>query len=282
MLLTLTTLFATLGACTSIPTLPSMIPQINFPSANYNTIPKGKDIQQANSFLNAGNKRGAASAYFNASKNYQSPERERLMLQASELAASFKDNQLAQRYLAPLNYASLNTENKSRYRFSQALFALNDRNYPETLRLLPQRVNGLPIGLAEKILKTRMVAAKSSQNKLALVQELVLQEPTLSKAHQVKLNNNRIWSHVLNMPQSELDKGRKTINHPVLKGWLELGYLVHTLEGNKAISSGFRTKLLTWQQNYPNHPGNEKAIQLINYKPITKVTPYLGGLKPAK
>ncbi len=274
--------FLWLGACSNVPTIPNIVPQLRIPNVGFNPLPNGKEVQQANAFLKVGKKRDAASAYFSASKKYRSPERERLMLQAAELAASFNDIDLTQRYLAPVNYSSLNTENQARYRFTQALLAKNDRNYQEVLRILPQRVNGLPIALAQKILRTRMESAKASQNKLALVQELVLQEATLSEEYQIKLNNDRIWNHVLLMPRQELDSARKTMKHPVIKGWLELGYLVKGFKGSGSVSPIFRIKLKDWQKHYPTHPGNRKVEQLLNYKPAAKVTPYLGGVKPSK
>lgn len=274
--------FLWLGACSNVPTIPNIVPQLRIPGVDFNRLPKGKDIQQANTFLKAGKKREAASAYFAASKNYRSPERERLILQAAELSATFRDADLTKRYLEPINYSGLNTENQARFRLTQAQLALNDRNYRETLRILPQRVNGLPVGLAEKILRTRMVAAQASKDRLALIQELVLQEPTFGKEHEVRLNHNRIWSHVLSTPRGELDKGRKTINHSVMKGWLELGYLARGFKGSGSVSPVFRIKLSDWQKHFPTHPGNDKVEQLLRYKPAAKVTPYLGGVKPSK
>ena len=271
-----------LGGCSNVPTIPNIVPQLRIPRVTNNTLPKGQDIQQANAFLKAGKKREAAAAYFAASKDYRSPERERLILQAAELAATFNDIDLTQRYLAPVNYSGLNAENKARYRFTQALLAKNDRNYPEVLRILPQRVDGLPIELAQKILSTRMNAAQASKNKMALVQELVLHDATLTEEYQVKLNNDRIWNHVLLMDRQELDKGRKTIKNPILKGWLELGYLVKGFKGSGSVSPVFRIKLKDWQKHYPTHPGNVKVEQLLKYKPVATVKPYLGGIKPAK
>jgi len=89
-----------LSACTNVPSVPIIVPQLKIPRVINNTLPSGKGVQQANAFLSAGKKRDAASAYFSASKNYRSPERERLILQAAELAATFNDVDLTQRYLA--------------------------------------------------------------------------------------------------------------------------------------------------------------------------------------
>ncbi len=168
-------LLLSLNACSTISDIVPL-PSISLPTLDGHALPKGKEIELANAYLSAGKKREAASAYFDASRNYRSPERERLILQAAELAAIIKDSNLAQRYLSPLRFPALNTENQARFRFTQGQLAINDKNYREALRILPQRVNGLPDGLSKKILNARMRAAQSSRDRISLVQELVLQQ----------------------------------------------------------------------------------------------------------
>jgi len=265
-----------LSACS---TVSDIIPQIPLPRIDNHSLPSGQDIEQANAFLAAGKKRDAASAYFSASNNYRSPERERLILQAAELAAIIKDPNLTQRFLAPLNYTALNTQNQARFRFTQAQLALNDGNYRETLRILPQRVTNLPIELGNKILSARMSAAQSSDDKLALVQELVLQEPNLKQQHEIRLNHHRIWSHAQKIPSYQLDQGRKKINHAVLKNWLDLAFINRTSKNNR---QEMQTKLSSWLQRNPTHPGIIKAKQLLSAGSSATVTPYLGGGKPVK
>ncbi len=270
-----------LNACTSIS---DIVPQIALPTLDNHALPNGKDIQLANALLAAGKKREAAAAYFDASRNYRSPERERLILQASELAAISKDANLAQRYLSPLRYSSLNRENQARFRFTQAQLALNDKNYRETLRILPQRVQGLPDGLASKILNARMRAAQSSRDRISLVQELVLQEPTLKNDYEVKLNHDRIWNHIQQIPRGKLDESRKNINHAVLRSWLDLGYFARTAKDyNGEVTQNARNNILGWQQRNRNHPGNSKVSALLKSIPTSTTTPYkAGGDKPSQ
>ncbi|MCF6190298.1 MAG: penicillin-binding protein activator [Cocleimonas sp.] len=264
-----------LSACTSLPSIGNIVPQIALPTLDNHALPQGKDIELANALLAAGKKREAAAAYFDASRNYRSPERERLILQASELAAISKDSNLAQRYLSPLRYSSLNKENQARFRFTQAQLALNDKNYRETLRILPQRVQGLPDGLASKILNARMRAAQSSRDRISLVQELVLQEPTLKNDYEVKLNHDRIWNHIQQIPRGKLNESRKHINHAVLRSWLDLGYLARTAKGyDGAVTQSARSNILSWQQRNRNHPGNSKVAALLKSAPATTTTPY--------
>jgi len=254
--------------------VPSIVPQ---PASS--GIPNapiiGQDIALANNFLAAGRKREAADAYFRASQNYRSPERERLILQAAELSSLFNDPILTQQYLSPLNFDQLSPENKARFRLTQAQLALNDRNYREALRILPQRVNGIPVDLANKILDTRMKAAQSSGDKLALVQELVLQEPTLREQYLVKLNRDRIWNHAQQIPAFQLEEAKNGINHPIVKNWLSLAQLSRIAKfGPASKRQTFRSDLGRWIQNNTNHPGMMKALSLVNAAPTTTVTPY--------
>ncbi len=270
-----------LNACTSIS---DIVPQIALPTLDNHALPNGKDIQLANALLEAGKKREAAAAYFDASRNYRSPERERLILQASELAAISRDENLAQRYLSPLRYPFLNKENQARFRFTQAQLALNDKNYRETLRILPQRVQGLPDGLASKILNARMRAAQSSRDRISLVQELVLQEPTLKNDYEVKLNHDRIWNHIQQIPRGKLNESRKHINHAVLRSWLDLGYLARTAKDyDGEVTQSARGNILSWQQRNRNHPGNSKVAALLKSAPSSTTTPYkASGDKPSQ
>ncbi len=272
--LLLVTVLFTLSACTS---LSNIVPQISLPTLDNHALPAGKDIERANAFLKNGQRREAASAYFEASRNYRSPERERLILQAAELAAIIKDGNLAQRYLSPLRYAGLNKENQARFRFTQAQLALNDKNYRETLRILPQRVRDLPDGLASKILNARMRAAQSSRDRISLVQELVLQEPNLKSDHELKLNHDRIWNNIQKMPRQKLNASRKNINHRVLRNWLDLGYLVRIAKSNGAITPTARQNFLGWKQRNRNHPGNRKVDAILKQAPAATVTPYQAG-----
>ncbi|MEE9310260.1 MAG: penicillin-binding protein activator [Cocleimonas sp.] len=275
-------LIMSLSACSTISDIVPL-PSITLPTLDRHALPKGKDIELANALLAAGKKREAATAYFDASRNYRSPERERLTLQAAELAAIIKDSSLAQRYLSPLRYASLNPENQARFRFTQAQMALNDKNFREALRILPQRVNGLPDGLASKILNARMRAAQSSRDRISLVQELVLQERTLKNDYEVKLNHDRIWNHIQQMPRQTLNTQRKQINHTVLKNWLDLGYLARLAKDAGDISPTARTNLKGWQQRNLAHPGNRKVAEILKSAPTATVTPYSTGKnKPAK
>lgn len=264
-----------ISGCASVP---NIVPQLPGSGAS-NPAPVGQDILRANNFLAAGRKREAADAYFFAASNYGSPERERLILQAAELASVFRDAPLTQQYLSPLNFDQLSAENKSRFRLIQAQLALNDRNYREALRILPQRVSDIPQDLANKILATRMSAAQSSGDKLAVVQELVLQEPTLKEQYLVSLNHDRIWNHAQQIPAFQLEDAKNKIGHPIVKNWLTLAQFSRIAKnGPVSKRQSLRGDLGRWIQNNTNHPGMPKALGLLNAAPTTTVTPYTASV----
>lgn len=266
-----------ISGCASVPNIVPQIPN----SGSSNPAPVGQDIIRANNFLAAGRKREAADAYFFAASNYRSPERERLILQAAELSAVFRDPALTQQYLSPLSFDQLSLENKSRFRLIQAQLALNDRNYRETLRILPQRVNDLPEDLGKKILNTRMSAAQASGDKLAVVQELVLQEPNLKEQYLVSLNHDRIWNHAQQIPAFQLEEAKNQIGHPIVKNWLTLAQFSRiSRNGPASKRQSLRGDLGRWIQSNTNHPGMPKALGLLNAVPTTTVTPYSASTKP--
>ena len=268
---------ASLMGCASVGDIVPQIP--TFGSANSTPV-VGGDIAQANALLAAGRKREAAEAYFFASQNYLSPERDRLILQAAELSSAFKDTNLTQRYLAPLNFNQLTEENKIRFRLTQAQLALNDRNFREALRILPQRVNGIPAALGSKVLAMRMASAQGSGDKLALVQELVLQETTLTQAHQVSLNHDRIWNHAKQISAFQLEQAKNSISHPTLKNWLSLAQLSRVAgSGTNSKRKTLRSDLGRWLQQNANHPGKNKALALLNAIPKTTITPLATEVK---
>ena len=272
-------LAVTLSACDSVPPValpnirPKPLPQPPAPRVDNSRLPTGEAVQQANALLQRGNRRGAAKAYFNAAQQYDSPDRERLILQAAELATLIPDRDLTQIYLSALGQR-LNPLNMARYRYIQGQLALLDASHKEALRLLPKKVNGLPDGLQQKIMNARMRAAQTSGDRVALATELVIQESRLKKSYQVKLNHERIWNQLNLLSEARLGEVRSSSPHPIMRGWLDLNYL-------KRISSNdsqqLNRNLKRWQRNFPRHPGNERARKMIRH---TSVTPYRAD-KPA-
>ena len=122
------------------------------PSVSNATATSGNiSIEQANALFNQGKKREAAQAYYAASVRYPTPQRERVILQAAEIAASIGDTRLTNSYLARIPSGSLDGENQGRYAYVKALLALQQNNPRLALQTLPTNLDNLSPALREKV-----------------------------------------------------------------------------------------------------------------------------------
>ncbi|HFD33122.1 MAG TPA: hypothetical protein ENJ28_10520 [Gammaproteobacteria bacterium] len=260
--ISIATMIVTLGICGGTTAIASPLNQ-----ANNNRLPAGAEVLRANDLLNRGQHREAAKAYFNAAQIYSSSDRDRLILQAAELAVMISDRALTDIYLSALS-RHLNSENLIRYRYIQGQLALLDAQYKEALRLLPKNITGVPEGLQQKIFTARMRAAQSSGDPIILATELILQEFKLKQPYLVKLNHDRIWNQINRLSETNLDKARNNVTHPTLRGWLDLNYLQRI---SSTDSAQLNRNISKWQRNFPRHPANERANKMFRK---TTVIPY--------
>ncbi len=260
--ISIATMIVTLGICGGTTAIASPLNQ-----ANNNRLPTGAEVLRANDLLNRGQHREAAKAYFNAAQIYSSSDRDRLILQAAELAVMISDRALTDIYLSALS-RHLNSENLIRYRYIQGQLALLDAQYKEALRLLPKNITGVPEGLQQKIFTARMRAAQSSGDPIILATELILQEFKLKQPYLVKLNHDRIWNQINRLSETNLDKARNNVTHPTLRGWLDLNYLQRI---SSTDSAQLNRNISKWQRNFPRHPANERANKMFRK---TTVIPY--------
>lgn len=136
-----------------VPSTPTTQPQQPLPNANGAAL-----LAQANQLIRQGKKREAAQAYFQASAQYAPPKRERIVLQAAELAASMGDSRTTQKYLNTIPRAALQGENGVRFNYVQALLALQLKNPNKALSLLPPANTPVSSGLKTKLAHIRSKA----------------------------------------------------------------------------------------------------------------------------
>lgn len=117
-------------------------------------------IKQANQLMKKGRRAQAADVYYRSAFSYPSPQRERIIMQAAEITASLGDKRLTQEYLKLVPTRSLTPDNQVRYRYINALLALQEKNPNQALNLLPQQTNGLTKGLRDKVELVRRRAFK--------------------------------------------------------------------------------------------------------------------------
>jgi len=227
------------------------------------------DIIAANKLYQQGRKREAANAYFIASSNHPSPQRERLILQAAEIAAMLPDTPLMQRFLAAVNTSRLTPENRARYDYTQALIAMANNQPKVALDILPANGNGLSTGLANKIRITRLRAAEKTGDHFIIAKERIAQDRHLQQANNQKNNRQHIWNHLSKIPKSTLGKLRFNQKERTLRGWLDLAYLRHL--------SDRQQNLAKWRRSFPSHPATSIAATLGKSQSAATNQPVAGG-----
>lgn len=152
----LATSLLTLTACSTAPVSPTAPTTAKQQPSKTNTV--AADIQRANVLLKEGKQLEAASTYYQAALKSSPPQRERLILQAAEVAAYVKDMSLARHYLKKLQKRALTPENLARESYVKASIALLEDNPDYALKLLPQQRGKLPSSLWSKINRVRQQA----------------------------------------------------------------------------------------------------------------------------
>ncbi len=147
-------MLAILTACSLSP------PSAN--SASDSIATSSSEVRRANVLLRQGKKLEAASVYYKASLKQVTPHKERLVLQAAEIASSAKDKPLAMHYLSKLANTRLNPENSARRSYVKALIALLDNHRQAALKLLPKQRGAISGNLWSKIQRVRQQIIKQS------------------------------------------------------------------------------------------------------------------------
>ncbi len=277
-----------LTGCETVPTTNYPLPAAD-PIIKTSTASPDK-VNLANTLYQQGKKREAANTYFAAAQDSPSPERERLMLQATEIAAMLPDERLMQQFYRSINTASLDTNNKARYNYTKALLALIKNQPKIALDLLPTNVSNISSGLANKILLTRLRAAEKTGNDFNIAVERIRQHSHLKAPKNISNNRQLIWKHLNKISKTELNLERSRSKDRNLRGWLDLIYLKDLPGGSESLNKN----LANWRKNFPNHPAkpisdslspsttstasDETPVPSSIGKPIAVILPFSGRL----
>ena len=141
-------------------------PTASLTDADSSTATQGNaTVEQANALFNQGKKREAAQAYYAAAARYPTPQRERIILQAAEIAAAIGDDKLTNSYLARVPASALDGENRARQAYVKALLALQQKNPALALRTLPTNLDNLSPALRAKVKHIQQRAQASAGGK---------------------------------------------------------------------------------------------------------------------
>lgn len=233
-------------------------------SSATSTSAQADKVKIANQLYQKGKRREAANTYYAAGMESRSPHRERLVLQAVEIAAMLPDTGLMQQFYRSIVVSNLDKNNATRYNYTKGLLALIQKRPKEALDILPSNVLGISAGLANKILVARLRSADLTGDHLSIAKERIHQHSYLKQAKNVDSNRQQIWAHLGKVSESKLDSGRKSTTNTALRGWLDLAY-IHILKSDK---ERLKTNLANWRNNFPHH-----AAENISYRLSAGSTP---------
>ncbi len=233
-----------LSACTPDIVKPTIIGNTNTVPA----VPASAIIADANKLFHVGKKREAAEGYFSAAASYPSPSRERLMLQAAEIAASLSNPELVEQYLNPVDVRQLTPTNKARYDYTKGLSALLNKQPEYALDLFPKTFKHLTPEFRNKILLARMRAADATPDAYIGVREKAIQLPYQSQTQHTK-QGQIIWNYLVSLNNKELQEKRRVEKNIDMRGWLDLATIDHQ------INNGINVKesIAAWKRQFPNH-----------------------------
>ncbi len=255
-----------LTGCDTLPTAtnppPAAEPVVRLPTASTDK------VKQANSLYQQGKKREAAYAYHAAGQDSASPERERLILQAVEVAAMIPDESLMQQFFSGIKTSRLDSNNRARYNYGKALLALIKKQPAIALDILPTDVSHLSSGLANKILLTRLRAADKTNNYFKMAEERVRQHSYLKKSKNQASNREQIWQNLNKVSKTEIVYERKNTKSRIFRGWLDLVYL-SKLGGD---TTALNNNLTNWRKNFPNHPAEPISYSISKGSPQSQGT----------
>ncbi|MCK5727026.1 MAG: penicillin-binding protein activator [Thiotrichaceae bacterium] len=137
-------------------TKPVVLPEPNLPTLPATAV--NDKIRLANQLYKQGLHREAADTYYHAGLEKAPPTRNRLILQAIEIAAIIPDTSVMQHFYKAINSRHLSNENTARYNYTKALLALLQKQPNIALDILQQSYPALPAGLQKKIEQTRQQA----------------------------------------------------------------------------------------------------------------------------
>ncbi len=213
--------------------------------------------QQAAALAEQGQVSEAAALYKELADTSRSPERERFLLLAADVTLTPETFALAREYLSEIEERKLDETDLARKREATARLSLLEHRPNEALQLLPTELAKLPPELQHQIQRTRadaLFAAGFALEGLKLHLEL---DPQLTTAQARDLNQQALWEKLMQSPSHDLYDWSVQTSERVLKGWLDLAYIVKTTPPNMAALDA---QLAQWLQAYPQHPATPEVI----------------------
>lgn len=233
------------------------------------------------------------SALIERAQVVNSPESERLLIQAAELLLQQEKPEEAQRLLGSVDVATLDSDTRAALILTLAdiYLALNEPLQAEELLTtdrmgLLTAANELGAKRLNEISLKRATVWELNSNFLSAARERIFVAPMLS-ADNATINHQKIWNDLIAIPNDTLQQLSNTVAVPEIQGWLELAWIYRGLQDN--LDQQLK-QLDNWEQRYPGHPAGAQlpeALRIVRDlsqnqpQHIALLLPTQGKYKPA-
>ncbi|HVK98635.1 MAG TPA: penicillin-binding protein activator [Dongiaceae bacterium] len=199
-----------------------------------------------------------AYAMVEKAEKLESPQAEKLLIDAANQFLSLGKLEDAGRILVPMDSSKLPAKVKADHVIALARLAMAQEKYVRVTELLTTDERGLisasdtlDAGRLNQISLLRAQAWEAQQNYLAAARERIFVSPMLSDADEFNRNHQQIWIDLISVPEDSLEQLSRTAAIPEIQGWLELAWIYKGQQDN--IDQQLRD-LRRWQTKFAGHP----------------------------
>lgn len=217
-------------------------------------------IAQAEALAAQGQISEAAERYSTLAAKVDSPERERLQLLAAQTSLTPETLPQARAYLDAIDKKHLDASLGAEYLLTEARLLLIENRPIEALNKLPTQLQGLPQQQQLRILQVRASALFASGKVPQAVQQRLDLEPLLDSPEALGTNRQTLWEELMQASSFDLYGWVSETPPGVLRGWMELAYIVKTTQPKV---EALNTQLAPWLQTYPAHPAQAQILPAI-------------------
>lgn len=216
-------------------------------------------ISKAEKLTKQGSYGKAATVYWEAAQEAESPLREEYQLRAAELQIEAGNFPLAYQYLGLINEQNLTFELIPRKRIAEAKIALHEERFNDVLTRLPNNLITRAPNHQVSILQLRAVALAGIGNTLASLQARVELGSLIKDPVELAHNQNETWRLLATAREEELNAW-STTDEPILNGWIDLA---KTKRANYASIEQLSVALNEWKASHADHPASENLLTSI-------------------
>ena len=218
-----------------------------------------KKAKQAESFMQKGQHKQAASLYQTLSKS-EPAQRDQFNLLAADAFIKSGDIQAAKSHLETINTSLISAEQRNKMNLLYAQLSLSNGEAERALQKLsitqPYKLNP-----TDKITYYQSLAFAHSLtgNLLQSVQARIQLEPLLENTQQ-RNENNTVILNTLNLLPTQSLINNQPAPPDILGGWMALTRLLKTAKLNRDPAE-FQTSINEWKRLFPQHPASSGFLQ---------------------